>query len=155
MNQAMTASSVESSADQDAIRILIDRWVQATIAGDLDTVMQSYTQDIVAFDAIGPIQCRGVDAYRAHWELCLSFMPEGGDMIMEAHHLNIAQEGSLAFAHYLCRCGATDKEGKEQAGWMRATVCCRKTPDGWRIVHEHYSAPFDPETLKINDKLDG
>ena len=31
---------------------------------------------------------------------------------------------------------------------MRATVCFRKTGRAWRIVHEHFSAPFDPESGK-------
>ncbi|MCC2663201.1 MAG: hypothetical protein K0S35_1123, partial [Geminicoccaceae bacterium] len=39
-------------------------------------------------------------------------------------------------------------DGKEQVGWMRATFCCRKTNGRWRIAHEHFSAPFDPESSK-------
>ncbi|MBA3249512.1 MAG: nuclear transport factor 2 family protein [Geodermatophilaceae bacterium] len=30
--------------------------------------------------------------------------------------------------------------------WVRATVCWRRDDEGWRIVHEHESVPFDPET---------
>lgn len=30
--------------------------------------------------------------------------------------------------------------------WVRATSCLRKRNDGWKIVHEHASVPFDTET---------
>jgi PhnB protein len=26
--------------------------------------------------------------------------------------------------------------------WVRATDCCRKIDDKWKIVHEHQSVPF-------------
>jgi ketosteroid isomerase-like protein len=32
---------------------------------------------------------------------------------------------------------------------MRATACFRKIGGRWRVVHEHVSLPFDPETEKV------
>jgi ketosteroid isomerase-like protein len=31
---------------------------------------------------------------------------------------------------------------------MRATICFRKINGEWKVVHEHYSAPFDMESGK-------
>jgi hypothetical protein len=31
---------------------------------------------------------------------------------------------------------------------MRVTVCFRNTEGTWMIVHEHFSAPFDPQSGK-------
>ena len=42
----------------------------------------------------------------------------------------------------------TCSDGKEMAGWMRMTSCFRKQRGKWRIVHEHFSAPFDPQSDK-------
>ncbi|WP_111640630.1 YybH family protein [Marinimicrobium alkaliphilum] len=138
---------------ETALRTLIQQWVDATCKGDLDAVMALYTPDVVAFDAIGALQHKGVDAYRQHWEMCLSFMPPGGEMIMEPHEVTVSVGGDIAFAHYVSRCGCIDDKGEQQIGWLRATVCCRNMPEGWRIVHEHYSSPFDPQTMKIAEDL--
>jgi ketosteroid isomerase-like protein len=34
---------------------------------------------------------------------------------------------------------------------MRVTFCCRKAAGRWKIAHEHFSAPFDPESGKVLD----
>jgi ketosteroid isomerase-like protein len=105
--------------------------------------------DIVAFDAIAQLQFRGSDAYRKHWDACMSMC--SGPMIFEVHDLAIDARDDLAFGWYLSRCGGTGPDGKERSGWMRATFCCRRTNGRWEIVHEHFSAPFDPETGKVLD----
>ena len=134
-------------SDEQLVRDLIETSCAATRKSDLDTIMACYTRDVLAFDAIAALQFRGVDAYRKHWEFCIQYMP-GGEFILEVHDLEVVVDGSVAFAHYLSRCGCRDEHGNEQTGWMRATVCCRRLADGWRIAHEHYSAPFDPESGK-------
>ena len=48
-----------------------------------------------------------------------------------------------AFAHWLNRCGGTDEKGEEKSSWMRVTAGYRRIKGSWRIVHEHFSAPFD------------
>lgn len=145
--------STASKTDETEIRQLVETWVEAARMGNLEKVMACYTPDVVAFDAIGPLQLKGAEDYRKHWETCLSYMPPGGEMIMDVHELNVSVSGELAFAHYVSRCGCVGEDGTEQIGWMRATVCCRKTGEGWRIAHEHYSSPFDPETNKVVDNL--
>jgi ketosteroid isomerase-like protein len=57
-------------------------------------------------------------------------------------------EGIMAAAHYLLRCGGTGPDGKQQTGWMRVTVCCRRTDGTWKVAHEHFSVPFDMESGK-------
>jgi ketosteroid isomerase-like protein len=73
-----------------------------------------------------------------------------GPMIFEVHDLDIEAGDDLAFGHYLSRCGGTGADGKEQAGWFRVTVCWRKTKGRWQVTHEHFSAPFDPESGKAS-----
>ena len=147
MNQSGTQTQ-----DKKDVEALIESWVVAARIGDVKTILGLYTPDILAFDAIGSLQFKGTDAYRKHWEICMSHM-SGGEMIMEVHELDVHVGGDIAFAHYVSLCGGTDENGKEQTGWMRATVCCQKTANGWRICHEHYSAPFDPETMMMMTDL--
>lgn len=137
----------ETATSAEAVRTLIDQWVTATRAGKLDAIMACYSPGVRAFDAIMEIQFEGAEAYRKHWDMCLSHMQ--GEMTFEVHDLVVTAEGDVGFAHYLARCGARDKEGKEHTGWLRATICCARTDGRWQIVHEHFSAPFDPMTDKV------
>ena len=123
------------------VRRLIDDWAEAARASDLDGIMAAYTPDILSFDATIQLQFKGAEAYRRHWQFCLEMC--AGPMVLEVHDLEIEAGDDVAFGHYLLRCGGTGEDGKEQVGWMRVTVCCRKRGDRWRVAHEHFSVPFD------------
>jgi ketosteroid isomerase-like protein len=77
-----------------------------------------------------------------------------GPMIFEVHDLAIEAGDNIAFGHYLVRCGTVAEDGKEDAGYMRVTFCCRRTSGKWKIAHEHFSAPFDPESGKALLRLE-
>jgi uncharacterized protein (TIGR02246 family) len=141
----MSTAIAHTTAEAE-IRALVDNWLRAVLARDIDGIMSHYAPDILSFDAISQLQFKGVDAYRTHWEACLSMCP--GPMIFEIHDLNIAAGNDVAFCHCLTRCGATEENGAEKASWMRVTVCYRKTNGKWLVVHEHCSAPFDMESCK-------
>lgn len=128
------------------IRELLDDWAKASQAKDLDRIMAHYAADVLAFDAILQLQFKGADAYRAHWQACLAMCP--GEMVFEIHDLNVVVGGDLAFSHCLGRCGAVGDDGKANTSWMRGTVGYRRTGGRWLIVHEHWSAPFDPQSGK-------
>jgi uncharacterized protein (TIGR02246 family) len=139
-----TAAYTVTSADE--VRALIEHWAKASRAKDIDGIMSCYAPDILAFDAVGDLQFKGAEAYKKHWEACLAMCP--GPKTFEVHDLSITAGDDMAFGHYLGRCGGTDEKGEEKAGWFRVTVCCRKTNGQWRVVHEHFSAPFDPQSGK-------
>lgn len=145
---AMTTETSNATAEAE-IRERMDHWLKAVRARDIAGIVSHYAPDILAFDAIQQLQFKGVEAYRKHWEACLSMCP--GTMIFEIHDLNIAASNDLAFCTFLNRCGTIEENGEEKAGWMRATVCYRKRHGKWTVVHEHFSAPFDMETLKVLD----
>jgi uncharacterized protein (TIGR02246 family) len=139
----MATATIERTAEAQ-IRGLIEDWAKAAGTFDIDRVMEAYAPDILAFDAIAKLQFKGAQAYREHWQACAAMCP--GPMIFEVHDLAIEAGDDFAFGHYLVRCGTIGEDGKEQAGYMRATVCCRRTSGQWKIAHEHFSAPFDPES---------
>ena len=64
----------------------------------------------------------------------------------EIRDLTVTAEAGLAFCHFLVRISGTMLDGTEVGMWVRATTCLRKLDDGWKIVHEHASVPFDPQT---------
>jgi ketosteroid isomerase-like protein len=140
-----------TSKTEALIRTQIDSWAKAFHAQDIDTIMSHYAPDILAFDAIGQLQFKGIDAYRAHWTACMSMC--AGPFVFEIHELGITAGDNLAFAHYVCRCGGTNERGEQQTGWMRVTLCFTLQNDQWLIAHEHFSSPFDPATGKVLSDL--
>ncbi len=133
------------------IRARLDSWVKAFHAQDIDTIMSHYAPDILAFDAIGQLQFKGIDAYRAHWQACMAMCT--GPFIFDIHELGITAGDDLAYAHYVCRCGGTNEKGEQQSGWLRVTLCFRLEHDQWMIAHEHFSSPFDPASGKVLSDL--
>lgn len=128
------------------LRRQLEDWAHAVRAKDIDRIFAHYAPDIVAFDAIAQLQFKGAEAYRKHWETCMTMCP--GPMVFELHELQVSAADELAFVHGLNRCGGTGPDGKEMTGWMRMTACFRKQHGKWQIVHEHFSAPFDPQSDK-------
>lgn len=128
-------------SDAAEVRALVDDWVDAVRAGDIEAIMACYRPDIVAFDAAAQLRFEGKDAYRKHWESCLAMWPDQG--IFEVRDLRVEARRDLAFGHYLSRCGGTAPDGTVKAAWTRGTVCCVKAGGRWQVAHEHFSAPFD------------
>ena len=130
----------------NAIKAVLESWQQAVVDENLDNIMRHYSDDVVSFDAVKALQIVGKNNYAEHWKYCMGLCP--GGVIMEIHELAIYEAEKLAFCHYLLRCGSVQDFGKENAGWMRATVCLQLEQGQWKIIHEHFSSPFDPETGK-------
>lgn len=142
----MTTTAMQTSAEHE-IRTLIDRYVDAVRASDVQRIVSHYAVDIVGFDAIAQLQFKGVEAYTKHWEACMVMCASEG-MTFELHEPSIAVSGDVAFGHWLCRCGPAADEFKDKTAWMRGTIGFRKTQGKWTIAHEHWSAPFDMKSGK-------
>ncbi len=141
----MQPAVAKTNAEAD-VRKLIESWEKAASAGNLEAIMSHYAPEVIAYDAIMALQFKGIEAYRKHWQMCLSMC--SGPMTFKMHDLHIGAGDDIAFSHSLNNCGGTDKEGKSHSSWMRVSSAYRQTNGQWRIVHEHFSAPFDPESGK-------
>ena len=126
------------------IQTLIDTYRDAVISKNVDKIMALYADDIVSYDAVKALQFRGKTAYRAHWLECMEMCQ--GPHKFDFDHMNIVADEHVAFAHWLAHCGGTNEQGETQACWMRVTACYRRDAGQWRIVHEHWSAPFDMQS---------
>lgn len=125
------------------LRGLIDTWVAANLAKNLDAIIEHYAEDVLAFDAILQLQFKGRAAYRAHWQMCLQMC--AGPTTFEVRELQQEAGGELGFGHFLAYCAGTDAEGKSQGCWLRVSQGYRKQGGRWLIAHEHFSVPFDPQ----------
>ena len=129
-------------SSSDEIRDLITAAETAMKDGDAQRLIDRYTSDVVKYDLAPPLGRRGDAARDVPGQLAW-FATFDGPVDLRITELEIEVGGDLAFAHSLNRMSVTPK-GTDFAFemWFRASYGLRKTPDGWRIAHEHTSTPF-------------
>ncbi len=126
--------------DETQIQQLIDGWVKALRAKDIEGVMSHYAPDILLFDIAPPLQYKGTDAYRKNWEEW--FATWEGQIGYEIRDLSITVGDGIAFSHSLNRIHGKRTNGEQTDLWVRVTACRRKINGNWLITHEHVSVPF-------------
>jgi hypothetical protein len=88
-----TESSPAAPGDPAAaqeIRGWIDHWRKAVSAKDVDRVMELYTEDVVAYDVVPPLQYVGKAAYRADWQQF--FYQYESDLHVETRDLHVGAQ---------------------------------------------------------------
>ena len=123
------------------IQALIDTQTDAIRARDIDRLMSHFSDDVVYYDVVPPLQFAGSAALRErflHW-----FDGYQGGINLEIRELHIMAGGDIAVAFRFSRAAGTLKNGRVVGSWVRATSVCRRSPNGWVIFHEHVSWPVD------------
>ena len=136
----------KKSTDEALIRGIMDDWARAIRARDVKRVVSNFTQDVVSFDVVGPLQNVGSGAMRKRAEEWFSSFKD--PIGYEVRDLTIHTGGDVAFCFSLNRVNATTTNGNTVDMWWRATVGFRKIDGTWVVTHEHNSVPFDPESGK-------
>lgn len=139
------------TTDQSDIHALLDRWATSVRDKNLEGILATYAPEIVAFDAIGALRFSGLPSYREHWSFCLE--QTKGDVFFDVREFALEQEGPLACAYGVCHCGCANEQGEMEGAWMRFTQLLRRADGNWRIIHEHWSAPFDPQSGRAQFEL--
>ena len=132
--------------EEAAIRRVIEGYVEALRAKDLDGVMSMYAPQIVTFDVVPPLHYVGADAMRRRWEEVFSLLP--GQFGYEMADLSITVGEDMAFTHSFNRTSATLPAGQQIGTWVRWTACWRKIAGQWLLVHDQVSVPVDVRTGK-------
>jgi uncharacterized protein (TIGR02246 family) len=128
------------------IRGWIDRWTKAFGAKDVDSVMELYTDDVVAYDVVPPLQYIGKPAYRADYQ---QFFAQYDDNLrVELRDLHVGASGELGYATGLEMISGTLKHGQKSNTWVRFTSLFRKVNGKWLDFHDHVSVPADIESGK-------
>jgi uncharacterized protein (TIGR02246 family) len=132
----------ENRAKNDAaIRELIDGFVKAIRAKDINGVMSVFAPEVVSFDLGPPLQHGDGEIFMKRWlELFESYQ---SPIDYEVRDLNITAGDDVAFSHSLNRISGRMKNGQKNDRWLRWTACYRKTNGKWLIVHEQVSVPVD------------
>jgi uncharacterized protein (TIGR02246 family) len=127
--------------DEQEIRDLLNGWVEAIQAQDLDRVAAEHDSDIVMFDVPPPYNgVRGMEEYRKSWPPFFEWIGQGATF--ELLDLDVVAGTDVAFAYALLRCGTQDQFDTNPDNRLRITVGLRKVDGRWVVVHEHHSFPM-------------
>jgi len=141
-----TESSPAALGDPAAaqeIRGWLDHWTKAVSAKDVDRVMELYTDDVVAYDVVPPLQYVGKAAYRADYQQF--FSQYESDLHVETRDLHVGTTGELGYATGLQMISGMLKHGQKSGVWVRFTSLYRKVNGKWLDFHDHVSVPVDIE----------
>jgi uncharacterized protein (TIGR02246 family) len=130
------------SDDEAAVRRLIENWVAAVRAKDLDGVVAHHTDDVLMFDVPPPVAVRGMAAYRETWPPFFQALT-GGHAAFEVAELNVTAGDTVAFATSVLRCGSAEELAQDGTPRLRLTLGLRKVGGAWQITHEHHSFPAE------------
>jgi uncharacterized protein (TIGR02246 family) len=143
--ESPSAASGDLATAQE-IRGWIDKWRKAVSAKDVDRVMDLYTDDVVAYDLVPPLQYVGKAAYRADYQQF--FSQYESDLHVDTRDLQVGASGELAYATGLQMISGTLKHGGKSGVWVRFTSLYRKVDGKWLDFHDHVSVPADIESGK-------
>ena len=135
--------ATRTATDEALIRELIAEQHQAITAKDIDRLMGFYAEDLVAFDMKPPLVITGAEAWRAMWEKCLPYFPNGCGF--ETRDLHVDVSGDLAVAHWLGRFTGFPEGHPGGQMTLRLTASYRRIAGDWRVTHEHCSVPWMPQ----------
>lgn len=141
-------STVKAQNDEAAIQALMERFVSAFNAGDIDAIMKNYVpgNSLVVFDVVPRKEYRGADAYRKDWEEMFSRFK--GKPKIEMSDLGVVVDGKVGFGHSFMRVTGTDVQGQPVDRTVRVTDGYRKIDGHWLIALEHVSLPVNLMTGK-------
>lgn len=133
--------SARTDTEEARIRALLDTWADAVRRHDVPAILAHHTPDVVMFDLPPPLQCKGIDAYKATWDLMFRYHKPGTAFDIE--ELAVTAGEDVAFAAAIMRCGPDASPNPADKGGFqfRLTVGLRKIDGDWRITHEHHSVP--------------
>ncbi|MFD8274901.1 YybH family protein [Streptomyces flaveolus] len=129
------------------IKALLEERVEACRTKDIDRLMSLYSDDVVYYDVVPPLQFTGREEVRRNF--LRWFDGYEGPIGLETHAPTVASgDGDLAFAHMLHLDSGTRRNGVRMSIWVRSSVGLRRSDGRWLITNEHISVPIDPENLQ-------
>ena len=132
------------------IEQMLEAYVAAVRAKDVDAFVALYDEDVRVFDLWDRWSYDGAEAWRAtvaEW-----FGSLGADRVeVELQDVRTIVGDGAAAAHAFVTFRGRSAEGEElRAMSNRLTWALRRTVDGaWKVVHEHTSAPVDAASAKV------
>ncbi|MGJ3245166.1 MAG: YybH family protein [Elainellaceae cyanobacterium] len=129
-----------NSVEEIQLRQLINNWLAALRAKDVDALMTHYAPKLLLYDLDPPLVHHGADTYHKSWQEWFASIQ--GDVGYEIRNLNLSVGDDVAFSTSINQMSGVKTTGEPFDIWVRMTVGYRKEDGRWRVVHEHISVPF-------------
>ncbi len=126
------------------IRALHEAWFVASHEKDLDASMAPFHTSVVTYEHSSPLRYTDIEAIRE--ECRRGFDMQSDDFAWTVPDLVVETDGDLAVAWGLNRMANRREDGTEQVMWSRGTRVFKRFAQGWKMIHQHVSFPFDPAT---------
>lgn len=128
---------------------ILEAYKAAVYAKDVDAFVSLYDPEVRVFDMWEQWSYEGLEAWRG---MVNDWFGSLGTEQVEVDFLEVetVQTDDLAVIYSLVRYKGLSAEGKElRAMQNRITSAARKKDGGWKIFHQHSSAPAAFETGKV------
>lgn len=131
----------------DPIREMLDSYREAVLAKNVQAFAALYDEHVEVFDMWGNWKISGIAAWRkmaADW-----FSSLGDERVMvSVKDVHATSSGELAVGHATLTYTAVAPGGAPLRSLSnRITVAMRRGTAGWKVVHEHTSAPIEHASL--------
>ena len=136
--------SISTTQDEQAIRSLIENWVRVGLDSknnsqeEVAELYDNTSDDVVLYNNDDPQRQirKSVEEYSKFWSNFLQNNEILDKELREIHQVVV--EGDLATSVFETELTVTGGRGKATHTSL-VTLVWRRTPDGWRIIHEHSS----------------
>jgi ketosteroid isomerase-like protein len=133
------------------VRDEFERWFKEAAAKDTDAVMSHIATNAVSYEHDAPLQYVGVDAIR---EVCQrGFDAMKGEFRWDVPDLQIVVRDDIAVTWGLNHMRAEEPGGPKVDSYSRGTRIFQKIGGRWKMIHQHVSYPYDPETGEAQTEL--
>ena len=124
------------------MREMLDAYAAAVRAKDAEAFLSLYADDVRTFDLWSVWSYDGKDAYRAMVEDWFSSPDTAAQVAVEFDDVRVEEGDGVAAVSAFVTFRGLDVEGTQERSMNnRLTWILRRDGDGWKIVHEHTSAP--------------
>ncbi len=133
----------------EEIQSLFTTYKTAIFQKDLTAFCSIFEEKVRVFDMWQQWTYNGLPAWREMAKGWFSSLGSDRDVV-SFDDIQIQSDGELAFATAFVRFTAVSAEGNELRYLEnRLTWVAQRKEGTWKIIHQHSSAPIDPQTLKV------
>lgn len=137
----------------DPFNAFLDGYAAAVRARDLAAFLALYDESLHVFDMWQTAPLTGLPAWRAMAEAWFGGLGDEG-VVVTWRQAQSQVSGDLASGQAILTFAAHAPDGSVlRALDNRLSVALRRGPDGWKVIHEHTSAPIEHGTMAAVLKL--
>ena len=126
------------------LRDFIADRVRAVAEQNAQVLVDTHDSDVTSYPVLPPARTRGTSAVEEAMTAWVSSYSVGPGY--EVHELEVDADGTFGYCAFRYHVTGTLDGGDEVDMWVRSTLVCRRQDGRWKIVHQHESVPFDPQT---------